>query len=164
MTSTSKSTTTGFIIYRHSTRANLHHLTKTLRGSFKHQGNTRKPWTHLPSSFPWLIPETKRWNLRFTQCSHFVQLHQEQKEELIYWLDKPNRCFNRPWCFYLNEITDSMELFKNNFFFWWSSHFSTFEPPNNNPPKKCIQFHQPHTLYPTPWNKSRRNMNPTLSN
>ena len=34
--------------------------------------------------FIFLKPETKRQNLRFTQCFHFVQLHQEQKEKLIY--------------------------------------------------------------------------------
>ena len=58
--------------------------------------------------------------------------------------------FNKPWCFSLNEITASMELFIKNFFFWWSLHLSAFEPPSNNPPKKYIQFQRFPTLSPIP--------------
>ena len=39
-----------------------------------------------------LKPETKRKNLRFTQLPCFVQLHQDPKEELIYLVDKANKC------------------------------------------------------------------------
>ena len=168
MASTSKSTTIGLIIYRHSTRTKLRQLAgEKTEGKLPNPcGNTRKSWAHLPSSFFWLTPETKRKNLRFTQCSHFVQLHQEQEEELIYWIDNANTCFNRRWCFYLNEITTSAELFIKCFFFLWSPHFFAFEPPNNNPPKTYIQFHRPPILSPTPTpsNKSRRNMSPILGN
>ena len=37
-------------------------------------------------------PETRRQNLRYTQRSHFPQLQQEQKEGIIYWVDKANIC------------------------------------------------------------------------
>ena len=40
----------------------------------------------------WFTPETKRWNLRFTQPPCFVQLHQEKKQELIYQIDKAYTC------------------------------------------------------------------------
>ena len=91
----------------------------------------------------------------------FVQLHQEQ--ELIYWVDNVNTCFNRP-CFYLNEITTSMELFIKNFFFLWSLHFSAFEPPNSKCPKKYIQFlHWPPTLSPHSLKQVQEKHEPNLS-
>ena len=57
-------------------------------------------------------------------------------------------CFDRPWCFYLNEITAPTESFVKNCSFWWSPHFSLFEPPNNNHLKKYIQFHRPLIIPP----------------
>ena len=77
----------GLIVYKHSTRTKLHHLTReTTQGKLRQPwGNTSKPWTHLPPSFPWLTTETKRWNLRSAQRFHFVWLHQEQTEELSPW-------------------------------------------------------------------------------
>ena len=49
-----------------------------MRGGF--WSNTRKFWTHVHSSFSWLTPETKRWNLRSAQCS---RIDQEPKEHFI---------------------------------------------------------------------------------
>ena len=31
--------------------------------------HVRRSWTHPASSFPWLTPETKRWNLGLNPCS-----------------------------------------------------------------------------------------------
>ena len=62
---------------------------KTTEGKLPHPwGNTRKSWSDLPPPVPWLEPETKRWNLRSAQRSHFIELHQEQEEKLIYVVEK----------------------------------------------------------------------------
>ena len=67
-------TNTSLIIYKHTTRTKLNHLTHRMtEGKLPHPlDNTKKSWTYLLPSFLWLIPKTKRWNLRFTQHSHFV--------------------------------------------------------------------------------------------
>ena len=75
-------------------RTKLRHLTRD-----KTEGKLQNPWrnkkrycTHLPPSFPWSTPETKRWNLRFVQCSYLVQLNRELKEETISWVGKAIMC------------------------------------------------------------------------
>ena len=67
-------TSIALITYKHSRCTILHHLAREkAEGRLPNPwGNTRKSWTQLSPSFPW-----------FSQHSHFVQLHQEQEEELV---------------------------------------------------------------------------------
>ena len=46
----------------------------------------------------------------------------------------------------------------------WSPFFFVFVPPNKNPPKRLMQFQRPPNPSSIPWNKSRRHMNPVISN
>ena len=85
-----KTTAIGLIINKHSTHTKYtKSLAKRLWLPIPWR-NTRKSWTHLPPSFFSIISETKRYSLRFIQCLCFVQLLQQQKEELIYQANKAN--------------------------------------------------------------------------
>ena len=55
-----------------STQSLLHYVHQLIGRTFRYYIST------------WLKPEREKSNFRFIQRSHFVQLHQEQKEKLIF--------------------------------------------------------------------------------
>ena len=92
-----KSNQHGLIIYKHSTNTHTHTRTHAytlhyasllavgVNGSPQIPGVTKGNLGLASLSHStWLTPETKIWNLRFTQPPCSFRPHQEQKEKLIY--------------------------------------------------------------------------------
>ena len=83
-----KPTIISLIIHKHFIYTKLHHLIRSRsEGKLLNPcGSKMKKWNLGLISLPhstWSKPERERESFRFTQHTHFVQLHQEQKQKLL---------------------------------------------------------------------------------